>query len=122
MRYAKSEEIVADGLTKVLGIEPFRRFRSIIGVVDVKEYLEARDMALPQIDDAVVEDLEDQIPGGYATVETEDQGARGANTTEWPKLAILYGSLASTSRRRFTRLRGCVERDGHSWRGMWPIA
>ena len=54
----------------------------MIGVVDVKEYLEARDMALPQIDDAVVEDLEDQIPGSYATVETEDQGARGANTTE----------------------------------------
>jgi len=89
----------------------------MIGMVDVKKYLEARDTALPQIDDAVVEDLEDQIEGGYATVGTEE-----ANTTEWPKLAILYGSLASTSRRGFTRLRGCVERDGHSWHGKWPIA
>jgi len=41
-----------------------------------------------------------------------------ANTTKWLRLAILYGSLASTSRRRFTRLRGCVERDGRSWQGM----
>ena len=58
MRYAKSEEMVVDGLTKVLGMELFRRFRGMIGVVDVKEYLEARDTALLQIDDAVVEDLE----------------------------------------------------------------
>jgi len=59
IRYAKSEEIVADGLMKALGIEPFRRFREMIGVVDIRQHLEARDTALLQIDDAVVEDLED---------------------------------------------------------------
>ena len=121
VRYAKSEDIVANSLTKALGMEPFRRFRDMIGVVDVKEYLEARDTTLPQIDDAVVKDLEDQIEGGYATMEGE-QEATVANTTSWPKLAILYGSLASTSRRRFTRLRGYVKRDRRPWQGVWPLA
>jgi len=37
---------MVDGLTKVLRIELFKRFRAIIRVVDVKEYLEARDTAL----------------------------------------------------------------------------
>jgi len=112
VRYAKSADMVADGLTKALGTEPFKRFREMIGVVNVSHHLERRDTALPQIDNAVVEDLEDQIEGGYGAVESEEQEV---NTKTWPKLAILYGSLASTSRRRLVRLRGCVEQDGHSW-------
>ena len=47
MRYTKSEDIVADSLTKALRMELFRRFREIIGVVDVRIYLEVRDTALP---------------------------------------------------------------------------
>ena len=78
-------------------------------VVDVRKYLAARTRY------GVAGDrrrssgrLKVQIKGGYATVETEKQGAKKVNTTRWPRLAVLYGSLASTSRRRLTRLRGCV--------------
>jgi hypothetical protein len=39
----------------------------MVGVVDVREYLEQR--TLPEVTEALVEQLEDQFDGGYQAVE-----------------------------------------------------
>ena len=59
-------EMLADGLTKALTADKFRRFRGLVGLIDIKERIEARQ--LKEITEEDLFTLEDSFEGGEGHV------------------------------------------------------
>ena len=55
-------EILADSLTKALTADKFRRFRGLVGLMDIKERIKARQ--LKEITEEDLFALEDSFEGG----------------------------------------------------------
>jgi hypothetical protein len=64
--YTPSDEMIADGLTKALQGDKFRRFRSQLGLVDLSDHLGQRQLAETQLDDhirTICEAIAAEYPG-----------------------------------------------------------
>lgn len=55
--YVKSSDMYADGLTKALGPDQFEAFKRQVGIVDVQEHVQARE--LRELHEGHLEELED---------------------------------------------------------------
>ena len=60
--YTPTGDMLADGLTKALPTEAFRKFRSQVGLVDIKDRIEARKIKVLTEDD--FDAAEDALSGG----------------------------------------------------------
>jgi len=64
VNYVSTKEQVADGLTKALGNDDFKRFRAMVSVEDITERLNTR--GTQPLSEEEEEALEDLIEGGEA--------------------------------------------------------
>jgi hypothetical protein len=69
--YTPTDDMMADGLTKVLPYEAHQRFVRQIGLIDIKERLGERRLQEITLDE--LEQIEDSISGGEAAVTADDE-------------------------------------------------
>ena len=74
MVYTPTDDMMADGLTKVLPYKAHQRFVRQIGLIDIEERLKERHLQEITLDE--LEQIEDSISGGEVAVTTDHEDIR----------------------------------------------